>query len=434
MGRASRYLSAAFSAVLLVVSAYSTCLGARLYEDMETGQVFARPGGGRTPFEVSDEAARRLYEDAKTGMVYARAGVGRRPLAGRPGRQETAGPAVGRKCAASADTAKHTGRRDGETYPGVRLGMEAFIGYFNDLQSKKDENKFALNRGYLNVKARLTPWLSARLTPDITRKADGDLELRLKYLYARFHGFLDAYPSLSVKLGQFQGAWLDHVEHLWTYRVQGTMLIEREGFMNSANLGVDFEGDLPGGYGHWQANVNNGEGYHADERNRYKSFQARLTLHPLPRGEWTRGLEVSGFVTGGKQDALHERDRAIAFAGYRHADDFFAGGEYLWTRGRDDSVSRPGINNVKGAGFSLLGWYRMPFLRPLRLMARFDDFDHDTDTPGNTVRRYIYGVSWDAGRYATFLLSGERTVRGKGGFRKTIPDENLLKMDLLLTF
>jgi len=393
--------------------------------------------------------AMTLYEDTETGQLFTKPGPGREQIEGeviivKPDSSEAASaPAGDYSGQAFADAVNNViGERESKTYPKFKLGGEAYVGYSYDFDDEvtgsHGRNKFSLNRGYINIKTELTPQVRTRITPDISRKSDGDYELRLKYYYVDFHDFLESYPSLQVKLGQFEGAWLDHEEHLWTYRVQGTMMIEREHFMNSANLGVNFQGKLPAGYGEWQALVCNGEGYHADETNKYKSVQARLTLHPLPGNEWTKGLELTGFTFFGRKDDTNSRDMYDFLLGYEYKKSFFVGAEYLMTHGSDHYVAgHDAKNNLDGAGVSVLGWARMPFMEELRLMARWDHFDHDLDSPANTVNRYIYGVSYDLNKYVTFLVDNERTVAKsfRGGYTKAeYPDENLFKVDVLLKY
>jgi len=412
-------------AVLLVlVAAVSYALPASaltLYEDKDTGQIFTQPGPGREKIEGEVVIVKPKSSEAATAP---------------------AAPTGDYSSQAFADAVNYViGERESNTYPRFKLGAVAYIGYSYDFDNESagmhGKNKFSLNRGYLNFKFDLSPEVFFRVTPDITRKSDGDFELRLKYLYVEFHKFLAAYPSLKVKMGQFQGAWLDHEEHLWTYRVQGTMMIEREHFMNSANLGVDFEGKLPAGYGEWQALVCNGEGYHSDEVNKYKSVQARLTLHPLPGNEWTEGLELTAFTFFGAKDDHTARNMYDFLLGYKYKDKLFVGAEYLLTHGSDHYVMQAGKYNLNGGGVSVLGWARLPFFEPVRLMARWDHFDHDLDSPDNTFNRYIYGVSYDINKYVTILLDGERTTTYsyKGGYNKAAyPDENLFKADVLVSF
>jgi hypothetical protein len=458
-------LSLAVIALCLSWAVPAFCEGPSLWQDPQTGQLYTKPADGRVPVDVvkdlkmPESAMGGLYEDAN-GTVYTKPGEGRKPVAmvsqapAAPQASEAReGGAADYSTKAFSDAVKHViGEEEAAHYPKLKIGALAYVNYFYDFDkeklnpdgSKGARNNFELTRGYINFNADLTPEIFFRFTPDITRitsssnSQHGDLALRVKYLYVGFKDFLDFYPSFQAKLGQFQGAWLDHEEALWTYRVQGTMLIEREGFMNSANLGVDFQGKLPNGFGEWQFNVDNGEGYHLEEQNKYKSVQARVTLHPLPNNEYTKGFEVTGFTFFGRKDRHTSRDMYDVLLGYKLGNDLFVGGEYLFTHGADSFVTHTGKTNIDGGGLSLLGWCRMPFWNPIRVMGRWDHFDHDLDAPNNTVNRYVAGVSYDFGKYVTVLLNWERTVAKayKGGFASatSYPDQNLAKLDVQVGF
>ncbi len=160
----------------------------------------------------------------------------------------------------------------------------------------------------MNVNADMSPEISARATSDITRASTGDWEFRLKYGYVDFHNFLNFYPSFEVKMGQYQTAWLDYEEGLWEYRVIDPMIIEKEGFFNSADLGVGLKGKIPAGYGDWQVDVINGEGYHAAEANKYKTIQGRLTVCPLPQWDVTKGLTTERVLLH-RQSGLRAQER-----------------------------------------------------------------------------------------------------------------------------
>ena len=67
---------------------------------------------------------------------------------------------------------------------------------------------------------------------------------------------------------------------------------------------------------------------------------------------------------------------------------------------------------MKGHGFSAMAWARMPFLKPLRILGRYDQFRHDVDVSGTTVNRYIYGVSYDVSKNVMFVLDDDRTTTG----------------------
>ena len=441
------------------------CEGPTLWQDPQTGQLYAKPADGRVPVDVEKDlnlppaAVSNLYED-ESGAIYSKPGTGRTriavtaptPAPSTTTAQSTTAPAD-YSSEAFKDAVTHViGEKEAKTYPKIKLGGLMYGEYYYDFGHKdpvldqghkESKNAFQITRGYLNVFGDFSPQISARITSDLNRVVDpsagnninGDLEYRLKYYYADFHNFLPFYPSFGVKVGQFQGPWLDYEEGLWAYRVIDNMLIEKEGYINSASLGVDFRGLLPSGYGSWQVSADNGEGYHTDEPNKYKTVEARLTLKPIPQIAALKDLQFSAFAYTGKADRITKRDRYIAFAGYKYHDDAFVGAEYDWTRGSDPfKITHAGVNNVEGHGWSAMAWARMPFLKPLRILGRFDKFRHDDHAPDTTTTRWIYGVSYDVSKNVMFVLNNDRTMYEKALQAKGKKDNNLLKVDMQLSF
>lgn len=423
-----KYLSAAFlAAILLSISVPGWCETPTLWQDPTTGQVFTKPAEGRVPVDLS----------TLTQAPEAQAAP--------------AAPAGDYSSQAFKDAVTNAvGEKEAKTFPKIKIGGLMYGEYYynldkenpiNDNGHKDARNQFNLNRGYLNVFADLTPEIGVRITSDLSRvnapgdNNNGDFAFRLKYYYVDFHKFLAAYPGMEIKLGQFQTPWLDYEEGLWEYRVVDNMLIEKEGYINAGDLGADFRGPLPKGYGSWQVSVDNGEGYHGDETNKYKAVEARLTIQPIPQVDALKDLQFSGYAKVSKQDYLHDNDRYIAFAGYKYHDDFFLAGEYDWTRGTDPmKLAYPGVNNIEGHGFSTMAWARMPFLKPLRVMGRYDQFRHDDHVAGTTVNRWIYGVSYDVNKNVMFVVDNDRTITGAALKAKGDLDNNLMKVDMQVQF
>ena len=182
--------------------------------------------------------------------------------------------------------------------------------YLSAQHSTTDVSRFTIKRGYINIETKVLPFMSARITPDVTQDASGDLKVRLKYAYAKFTtpdlGFI-THPEIEVGVAHMP--WLDFEEHVNLFRLQDTMFMERNGLFNSADIGVTFMALLggpvakayqdtvskayPGRYGSFAVGVYNGGGYHAAEQNDDKAIEGRLTLRVLPA--LAPGLQVSYF-------------------------------------------------------------------------------------------------------------------------------------------
>ncbi len=289
--------------------------------------------------------------------------------------------------------------------------------------SEESFNRFTLGRGYLTVKKTLTPWLSARITSDITRKADGDWEYRLKYLYAELKpSDMGFFTNMKMEIGQGHNPWLDFQEHVNPYRAQGTMAIERAGVFNSADLGVSLRGNFGGRledakektgnhhydglYGSWHVGVYNGSGYHADEANNNKAIEGRFTIRPLP--ELIPGLQISylGMYGEGNKDYNGEKPDYVVNMGYISLENpmYIFTAQYFRTTGNaggswvaldsDGSIK----DELETEGYSFFGRVRMPFMRKLAVLARYDHFDQDKDgdiSDDATYDMFIAGLSYD---------------------------------------
>jgi len=73
---------------------------------------------------------------------------------------------------------------------------------------------------------------------------------------------------------------VDHEENFWP-RYLAQTAVEKNGFFSSADLGVATGITLPNKIGEIYADVVNGTGYDNPENNKYKDFQARVSITPL---------------------------------------------------------------------------------------------------------------------------------------------------------
>ncbi len=284
-------------------------------------------------------------------------------------------------------------------------------------------NRFTLGRGYFTVKKKINPWMSGRITMDLTRKSDGDWAYRLKYLYAELKpqdmGF---FTNMKMEVGQGHNPWLDFQEHVNPYRAQGTMAIERAGVFNSADLGVSLRGNFGGKladakaktgnhhydglYGSWHIGVYNGSGYHADEVNGNKAVEGRITIRPLPNV--IPGLQISylGMFGEGAKKYNDESPDYMVNLGYISLENpmYILTAQYFRTTGnaggswvalRDDGSIK---DELETEGYSFFGRVRMPFMPKVSLWARYDHFDQDKDddiAEDTAYDMFIGGISYD---------------------------------------
>ena len=207
----------------------------------------------------------------------------------------------------------------------VKVGGTVFGEYvFSNVDPQP--SAFAINRAYINVTGTFTPQLSFRITPDITRDASGSQNYRLKYAYGQY-----TRGPLWLRFGMQQTPYIDYVESIYRYRFQGSIFVDREGFLSSSDNGISARYAFAKDRGEIHAGYYNGEGFARAESNDTKAFQVRAAYRPIAGKGW----RVAAFADFDRADA-QPRDRWVVNTTYEHARGN-AGLEYLSAQDRIDS-------------------------------------------------------------------------------------------------
>src|SRR5262245_16658506 len=147
--------------------------------------------------------------------------------------------------------------------PSIRVGATIYTNYSYQTDppiTDSDGNSvhrssFDVTRSYINITGNLNHILAFRVTPDIARETNtasslsGSLEFRVKYAFLQTN--LDDWMTRGsyARFGIQQTPYLDFMEGIYRYRFQGTMYLERTGYMASADAGVSFHYNFPKNYG-----------------------------------------------------------------------------------------------------------------------------------------------------------------------------------------
>lgn len=295
--------------------------------------------------------------------------------------------------------------------------LKIYADYQFDAASEDVENGFHVTRAYLGLRVRVTPWLSGRVTYDVSQATDlgragpaeiepgtpgededtaivdgsrvqGSMLARLKYAYINF-GIERL--SLDVRFGVVHTPWIDWIEHIEDTRFLRKVMIENEYHYPSADFGLALAGNIRD-YLAYFVGVYNGEGYHGIEDTRFKDFIARVSLRPVPGYRPLTALQLSGYVQVEVPipDSASGQETHRRFGGaltYRLADEITSPdcakvrGERLalWFQAfyGQDGVADAITDSF---GFSVGGRVELP--ARLFLLARLDRFDSDLDVDG----------------------------------------------------
>lgn len=295
---------------------------------------------------------------------------------------------------------------------------------YGGLAGARSENRFDVDRAYLNFRASSGSRDSIRVTLDVFQQRDATRDqyyrgwtVRVKYAYLN-HDFVEGSgDAVKVwgRIGLLQTVVIEKEEQFWN-RGLSQAAVEQAGYFNSADAGVALGISLPDRMGEIYATVVNGSGYQSRETDRFKDFQARLTLTPWARGNsFLRGLQLSPWVSiGGQASAFATRrgtvqpvadarrkDRYGFLTTYR--DPRFVAGLQL-ARKVDVAETADTTQDVVPTTRDVTGNLTSAFVfwRPLgpapsspwSVLARVDDVKPDDDASG-TQRRYIVGTSWE---------------------------------------
>jgi hypothetical protein len=300
--------------------------------------------------------------------------------------------------AAKAQITPAEGYTPPDDTPTVKVGGTIFADYtYQLLPTGKDAdgnvihpNAFNISRAYINVTGQISHLISFRITPDVVRVGtipgadgkpvsvpgvSGTLTYRLKYAYGQLN--LDDLANTEFsKVGQWHGSWIrlgmqqtpyvDFQETIYRYRFQGTIFVDREGFLTSSDLGASAHLVLPGNFGDVHVGGYNGEGYTNPEANDQKAIQARLTIRPAPQIPILKGLRLTGFYDWDHYVMNARKERGVIEATFENPC-VNAGISYLKAK---DQASSATVAEVDAEGWS--GWVTPRTNFGLEALIRYD--------------------------------------------------------------
>ena len=326
------------------------------------------------------------------------------------------------------DTATKAAPASQPATPPFSFSGVIFANYqYGGVSTNRSQNRFDVERVYLNFRARPGERDSIRVTADVFQQRDTTRDayyrgwtLRAKYAFLQ-HEFLRGGSNdfrINAKLGLLQTVIIDKEETIWP-RGLAQVAVELAGFFSSSDAGLASTLTFPRNWGELYATIVNGTGYTSRELDRFKDYAARLTLAPLAQtsGLW-RNLQISPWYSSGLRasDFATRRGTVLAVSEGRQRDRYgvlLSLRDPRWTFGvhaarRVDVVETadttvdvaPTTVTRTGSVFSAYTIVR-PFsigsrsaTSPLWLVLRADAFKPNLDATGYQ-RLWIGGVSYD---------------------------------------
>ena len=291
--------------------------------------------------------------------------------------------------------------------PTVTVGGVAYAQFAYQLKDTANHvNNFDITRAYLNVIGKFAYGIGTRVTGDIYTNADGSRAYRLKYAFVTWTP-QDGKSPLTFKFGQMHTPFIDWEEHLWDYRMQGTMVLERGGYMSSSDFGAGIDGMWGYDRFNFQAGIYNGENYNRAPGDQRKDLMARASFRILNTDEGGRdgGLRVTGYAQYGKPTSGGKRERYLGMLSYRSKTLTLAA-ELASTK---DSVTSPVTAEKSGRVMSFFGVLRVPKTK-FQVIGRLDSTDPNQDVDNDRTTRFIAGVAFQQSGNLRVLLDLDHLV------------------------
>jgi hypothetical protein len=330
-----------------------------------------------------------------------------------------------------------------------------YIAYETGELQGEEIGSFFISRAYLTARARILPFLSARITFDTNQDLEGDgrgdMEVRLKYAFAQFDfGDWRAFQKVYLEAGIVHMVWLDFEEHINLYRMRSPMFMERSGIFNSADFGLTLAGSLgpdlgkeyrervnskySARYGSFAVGLYNGGGYHGVEVNSNKAMEGRITLRPVP--DTLAGLQVSALAITGEGNILGDPENTPnwntynVFLSFEHNRGAVTA-QYVWGEGNQRGTWSEPEDQSKATPFT--GWALFGELRfgpHWRVTGGYDRFDRMAGAKDFSFDRVYAAVGFDLGRQNIVLFDYDRRVLDD----PTLPIDNRYQLVLQLKF
>ena len=351
---------------------------------------------------------------------------------------------------AAAQVTPAAGYTPPDDTPSVRVGATIFTDYtFTQSPEITDAdgntvraNAFNVGRAYININGNVSHIVAFRITPDISRETgtgsslNGSLVFRVKYAFLQTNLDDWMWRGSWARLGIQQTPVVDFEEGIYRYRFQGTVFVEREGYLTSSDAGVSFHTNLPQNYGEIHAGFYNGEGYSRAEVNNEKAFQIRGTVRPLPMGAIARGLRITGFWDADNYIKNGPKRRAMLTTTFEHPH-LNAGFDYL--DASDKTTSNPTVVNPKldARGYSF--WATPRSTQGFEGLFRFDHVTPNRGTAAEVHRNRTIagGAYWfphQGAVSAAVLLDFEQVKARTTTGTPSIPTQKRIAVHGLINF
>ncbi len=309
----------------------------------------------------------------------------------------------------------------------------AFLSYENafnheDNDDDSDYSRFKVRRAYFTMKGNVTDRLSYRFTLDAFDNDKG-AECRVKYLYASYklNDLGNLFTQNKLHFGLTNTSYSGYMATINHYRLVEKMLLDRFKIVTPSDLGVHFTTNLGGEmdakykkevskknvgrFGSLDIGAYNGGGYSSIKGDYFMTYEARLSIRPLP--SILPGFQLTGFGLFGKMNLEdgnpldEEQWHVMNFStSYQHKH-FNLMAEYTMGEGsrfgKMTEMVGTEMQATEYSGYSAFA--EIKFNDKWSMIGRYDYFDHYVKTPGQEMSSIIGGLAYNIYKGNMIMLS-----------------------------
>ena len=243
----------------------------------------------------------------------------------------------------------------------------------------------------------------------------------LKYAYVQGKLYDDA---VVLRLGQSHTPWIDHEEHLWGHGYFSPVLIDKNGYDASSDLGIGLKGELLDGMANYWFTYTNGPGYsHPGGLNNKlgdsMDFDSRIGINPLPGltldFQYRNGYKGTKFrpATAAQKAAETKSILEQVMVTYGVGHDFRIGANYARNK-TSKTQAVPAVADVTQSAYALWGWAK--FAGDFGAFGRYE-YTKDDKLAASQLKkiRYAGGIEYFPAKHVTLALGYDYTKTTIGG-------------------
>lgn len=317
-----------------------------------------------------------------------------------------------------------------KSFPASAARSIQFAGYTQvrfqvfDENTKKDG--FDVRRARFDMKGNFSPYFTYRLQADFAgspRLLDAYAEIKLNEYFNITIGQFRIPFSLENLTSMNKFELIDFSQNVDALTARGKDVI---GNHNGRDIGIQLGGTLiktgSKTLAEYRIGIFNGSGINiADTANEAKDIVGRLIINPI------KGLSLGASYYNGWGKAIKPTSEFVSRSQARNRFGIEASYTIAALSIKSEYIKGKDGNTDKAGWYILAGYYIVP--QKLQIVAKYDNYDPNTDTDKNITTNYVTGVNYNFNSWSR--IQAFYTIREEQG---TSVDNNYLSFQYQIGF